>query len=75
LLPAHARADEVAKVLFAPQYYFPVSQAGEVVGVVSKGTLVRALANAQGDRLIAELMAETGQAVPCAARATVSVRS
>jgi Zn-dependent protease len=59
LLPAHARADEVGNVLFSHQYYFPVIQGGEVVGVLSKVTLLKALANAQGDRLVAELMTES----------------
>jgi hypothetical protein len=56
VLPAHARADEVASVLFSPQYYFPVIQGGEVVGVLSKAEILRALANGRGDRLVAELM-------------------
>ena len=56
VLPAHARADEVTDVLFSSQNYFPVTQGGEVVGVLSKSRLLRALANHQGDRLVAELM-------------------
>jgi hypothetical protein len=64
LLPAHARADEVAGALFSRQYYFPVLQDREVVGVLPKSALLRALANAQGDRLIAELMTGTGSAGP-----------
>ena len=46
----------MARVLFAQQSYFPVAQGREVVGVVSKGRLLRAMAQGQGDRLIAELM-------------------
>jgi hypothetical protein len=61
-LPAHARADEVAGVLFSPQNYFPVLQGGKVVGVLSKSRLLRALANKHGDRLVAELM--TGNSGP-----------
>ena len=57
LLPAHARVDEAATALFSPQYFFPVIQAGEMVGVLSKAELLRARANDQGDRLVAELMA------------------
>jgi hypothetical protein len=56
VLPAHARADEMARVLFARQSYFPVAQGREVVGVVSKGRLLSALAHGQGDCFIAELM-------------------
>jgi Zn-dependent protease len=59
LLPAHARADEVTQAMFSQQHYFPVVQGGEVVGVLSKATLLRALANDQGDWLVAELMTDT----------------
>jgi hypothetical protein len=63
-LPAHARADEFSRVLFTQQTYFPVTQGREVVGVISKGRLLSALAHGQGDRLIAELMNETGSSRP-----------
>jgi hypothetical protein len=63
-LPAHARADELTRVLFTQQSYFPVTQGREVVGVISKGRLLSALAHGQGDRLIAELMNETGSSRP-----------
>ena len=36
MLPAHARVDEASQAVFSPQYYFPVIQGGEVVGVISK---------------------------------------
>ena len=64
VLPAHARADEMARVLFAHQSYFPVAQGREVVGVVSKGRLLRAMAQGHGDRLIAELMNSASSARP-----------
>ena len=64
-LPARARADEVAPALFSRQCYFPVAQGGEVVGVLSKAALLRAVANGWGDRLIVELMAETVPAAEC----------
>ena len=70
-LPARARADEVAPALFAPQCYFPVAQAGEVVGVLSKAALLRAVANGWGDRLIVELMAEGVAAAECEARSSM----
>jgi Zn-dependent protease len=66
LLPAHARADEVARAVFAEQYYFPVVQGREVVGVLPKAALLRALANRQGDRLIADLMTEQENFNPAA---------
>jgi hypothetical protein len=56
VLPAHARADEVTRVLFAQQSYFPVAQGREVVGVISKGRLLSSLAHGEGGHLIAELM-------------------
>jgi hypothetical protein len=56
VLPAHARADEMTRVLFVRQNYFPVAQGREVVGVISKSRLLSTLAQGQGDRLIAELM-------------------
>ncbi len=40
LLPAHARANELTRALFAPQGNFPVVQGGEVVGIVSKAALL-----------------------------------
>ncbi len=58
-LPARARADEAAAALCSPQCYFPVAQGGEIVGVLPKAALLRAMANGWGDRLIVELMAET----------------
>ncbi len=64
VLPAHARADELTRVLFAQQTFFPVTQGREVVGVISKGRLLCALAHGQGDRLIAELMNHTASARP-----------
>jgi hypothetical protein len=64
-LPARARADEVAPALFSRQCYFPVAQGGEVVGVLSKAALLRAVANGWGDRLIVELMAQTAAATEC----------
>jgi hypothetical protein len=63
-LPAHARADELTRVLFSHQTYFPVTQGREVVGVISKGRLLSALAHGRGDRLIAELMNDTASARP-----------
>jgi Zn-dependent protease len=74
LLPAHARADEVANVLFSQQSYFPVIQGGEVVGVLSKVMLLKALANAQGDRLVAELMTESCRPHSSAACAVGALR-
>jgi Zn-dependent protease len=67
MLPAHARADEEGRALFSPQYYFPVVQGSEVVGVLSKASLLRALARGQGDRLIAELMVQTREPASCVA--------
>jgi len=64
VLPAYARADELTRVLFAQQTYFPVAQGGEVVGVICKGRLLCALSHGQGDRLIAELMNHTASARP-----------
>ena len=64
LLPARARADQVTRALFAPQDYFPVVQDGEVVGILSKVTLLSALANGEGQRLITELMVDVDQATP-----------
>jgi hypothetical protein len=58
VLPAHARAADVARALFTSQNYFPVLQDREVVGVISKGVLLRALANSQESRLVAEMMIE-----------------
>jgi hypothetical protein len=58
VLPAHARADEVARVLFSEQYYFPVLQGMEIVGALPKPALLKALADGRGDRLIAELLSE-----------------
>jgi hypothetical protein len=62
VLPAHARAKDMTRVLFARQSYFPVAQGGEVVGVISKGRLMSALADGQGDCLIAELMNHASRA-------------
>ncbi len=59
VLPAHVRVDEVTRVLFSRQSFFPVAQGGEVIGAVSKGRLLWAIANGRGDRLIAELMDHT----------------
>jgi len=67
VLPAHARADEMTRVLFADQSYFPVAQGREVVGVVSKGQLLRAMSQGHGDRLIAELMNPARSAWPVCA--------
>ena len=64
VLPAHARADEMTRVLFAQQNYFPVAQGQEVVGVLFKGRLLSALARGQGDRLLAELMNPTSSPRP-----------
>jgi len=66
-LPACARADEVAPALFSRQCYFPVAQGGEVVGVLSKAALLRAVAHGWGDRLIVELMAQNAAAAECEA--------
>ena len=74
-LPAHARADEVADVLFSPQNYFPVLQGGKVVGVLSKSRLLRALANEHGDRLVAELMTGDSGPEPSFAYTRVEMRS
>ncbi len=65
-LPACARMDEVAPALFSRQCYFPVAQGGEVVGVLSKAALLRAVARGWGDRLIVELMAQNGPAADAA---------
>jgi hypothetical protein len=75
VLPAHVRADEVTRVLFARQSFFPVAQGGEVIGVVSKGRLLRAIANGRGDRLIAELMDHTRGEGLQVALATVGAKS
>jgi hypothetical protein len=64
VLPAHARADEMTRVLLAHQNYFPVAQGREVVGAISKCRLLTAIALGQGDRLIAELMNHTGRLQP-----------
>jgi Zn-dependent protease len=56
LLPAHARANDVTRALFAPQSNFPVVLDGEVVGIVPKAALLSALAKGDGYRPIAELM-------------------
>ncbi len=64
LLPAHARANELTRALFAPQGNFPVVQGGEVVGILSKATLLSALANGKGSRLIGELMMDADRATP-----------
>ena len=61
----------MAPALFAPQCYFPVAQAGKVVGVLSKAALLRAVANGWGDRLIVELMAEGVAAAECEARSSM----
>jgi hypothetical protein len=74
VLPAHARADEVTPVLFQRQDLYPVAQGGQVVGVVSKGRLLWAIANGHGNRLIAELMNQTGGEGPQFALATVKKR-
>ena len=66
MLPAYACVEEEERALLSPQYYFPVIQGGKVVGVLSKGVLLSALANGHGDRLIAELMVQTSDAIPCA---------
>ena len=64
LLPAHACANQVTRALFAPQDNFPVVQDGKVVGIVSKATLLSALANREGYRLLTELMMDVDQATP-----------
>jgi hypothetical protein len=46
----------MSRVLSAQQSYFPVAQGREVVGMISKGRLLCALAQGEGDRLIVELM-------------------
>ena len=74
-LPAHARADEVTGVLFSPQNYFPVLQGSEIVGVLSKSRLLRALANEHGDRLVAELMTGDSGPEPSLAYTHVEMRS
>jgi len=56
VLRGDARADEMSRVLSAQQSYFPVAQGREVVGMISKGRLLCALAQGEGDRLIVELM-------------------
>ena len=68
VLPAHARAADMTRVLFSGQSYFPVTQGSEVVGTISKGRLLCALAHGQGDRLIAELMNHASSARPVLAR-------
>ena len=68
VLPAHARADEMRRVLFAHQNYFPVTQGREIVGVVSKGRMLSALAHGQGDHLIVELMNPANSARPVLAK-------
>ena len=64
LLPAHACANQVTRALFAPQDNFPVVQDGKVVGIVSKASLLSALANREGYRLLTELMMDVDQATP-----------
>ena len=68
VLPAHARADEMRRVLFAHQNYFPVTQGREIVGIVSKGRMLSAFAHGQGDRLIVELMNPANSARPVLAK-------
>jgi Zn-dependent protease len=75
MLPAHARADDVARALFTEQYYFPVVQEDTVIGVLSKAALLTALANGQGDRLVAELAIEAGNTAPHATSAKVKLIS
>ena len=70
----HARADEVTPVLFQRQNLYPVAQGGQVVGVVSKGRLLWAIANGHGNRLITELMNQSGGEGPQFALATVKKR-
>jgi Zn-dependent protease len=74
VLPAYARADEVTRALFARQNFFPVAQGEKVVGVLSKNRLLRAIANGQGDRLIAELMNHTAAESLQGALATAQIR-
>jgi Zn-dependent protease len=64
VLPSHARATDVARALYSKQNYFPVLQGCQVVGVISKGVLLKALANEQGDRLVVELVSEKNAATP-----------
>jgi Zn-dependent protease len=75
LLPAHARADEVTGALFTRQGSFPVVQGDEVVGILSKATLLGALANGGGHRLIAQLMMEADRPMPRVEYASVIVQS
>jgi hypothetical protein len=60
MLSAHGRVSEAEIALLSPQYYFPVVQGRDVVGVLSKAALASALAGGNGDRLIVELMVQTG---------------
>ncbi len=60
MLSAHGRVSEAEVALLSQQYYFPVVQGRDVVGVLSKAALSSALAGGNGDRLIVELMVQTG---------------
>ena len=60
-LPAEARAEEVARVLFTQQFYFPVMQGGTVIGILSRPMLLWALTHGRKDRLVAELMSVRGE--------------
>ena len=60
--------DEMRRVLFAHQNYFPVTRGQEIVGIVSKGRMLSALAHGQGDRLIVELMNPANSARPVLAK-------
>jgi hypothetical protein len=64
LLSARARADEVARALLVRQAYFPVVQGDLIVGIVSRASLLNALANGEGDRSLSELMVAADRAAP-----------
>ncbi len=62
LLSARARAREVARALLVRQAYFPVMQGDLIVGIVSRASLLSALANGEGDRSLSELMVAADRA-------------
>jgi hypothetical protein len=75
MLSAHGRVSEAEIALFSQQYYFPVVQGREVVGVLSKAALSHALADGDGDRLIVELMVHTGEVASRPALTRAEARS
>jgi len=74
ILPAYARADEATSALVERQDCYPVARCGDIVGFVTRGQLLWAIATGRGDRLIVELMNRTGDDGPQVAFASVRTR-